>query len=665
MSEDLLFGNNKENKENTIPNISNYNNSESKIENGKNIRTAFRTSYMPKVHSKLNFSLERINENDEDNYYSSSRPNTLNIDIDKKPQEIIFNLKRKIIELEEQITNLRKKNEILTKDNIQNDSKIQRMSFVGSRRKFAFGLGGENNKNEISELIKEKNDLQEINEKMLNMLTEKELENEDLQENFDKYKNNIKLEIQKYLEIITDLEQKIEIYEENEKKGNGVGDNLEEILKEYNSYKERMEKSINEYIRKEEELNMELDNKENCIQNMKNEIQNLELENIQLQNQSEQKEKDYDNELLNIDIIIKENEKFKNDILLLEEQMQSNEEKNKKIISSKEDEIKILSQDLEYTQKNLNKIKEEKSKEISILKNEISKYNRDINNLIKKNEMIQREDEEIKEKINKIQNKLDKKTKELQDINDSTKKLIENKENMIKQYEDKIDEINKDKNKLIEQNHELLDKIKNMNTNNLGDILNEDENNNDNNENNESNNNYENMLLRTEIKTLKEQLENQAQDLVSLDAMEKEIIRLTMENEKITKEYKELKDKMNKQKYDIDADNLMNTIKKQYNALRMTTREKTSSNDIKEISFVNKTYYEKQIEALRKMKEDEKKKLLDEMDKLKGDIAVLKIKYLNQNYENETLIIKYKNIIKTINQECKKRGIKLNFNIKS
>ena len=665
MSEDLLFDNNKENKENAIPNISNYNNSESKIENGKNIRTAFRTSYMPKVHSKLNFSLERINENDEDNYYSSSRPNTLNIDIDKKPQEIIFNLKRKIIELEEQITNLRKKNEILTKDNIQNDSKIQRMSFVGSRRKFAFGLGSENNKNEISELIKEKNDLQEINEKMLNMLTEKELENEDLQENFDKYKNNIKLEIQKYLEIITDLEQKIEIYEENEKKGNGVSDNLEEILKEYNSYKERMEKSINEYIRKEEELNMELDNKENCIQNMKNEIQNLELENIQLQNQSEQKEKDYDNELLNIDIIIKENEKLKNDILLLEEQMQSNEEKNKKIISSKEDEIKILSQDLEYTQKNLNKIKEEKSKEISILKNEINKYNRDINNLIKKNEMIQREDEEIKEKINKIQNKLDKKTKELQDINDSTKKLIENKENMIKQYEDKIDEINKDKNKLIEQNHELLDKIKNMNTNNLGDILNEDENNNDNNENNESNNNYENMLLRTEIKTLKEQLENQAQDLVSLDAMEKEIIRLTMENEKITKEYKELKDKMNKQKYDIDADNLMNTIKKQYNALRMTTREKTSSNDIKEISFVNKTYYEKQIEALRKMKEDEKKKLLDEMDKLKGDIAVLKIKYLNQNYENETLIIKYKNIIKTINQECKKRGIKLNFNIKS
>ena len=32
-----------------------------------------------------------------------------------------------------------------------------------------------------------------------------------------------------------------------------------------------------------------------------------------------------------------------------------------------------------------------------------------------------------------------------------------------------------DKNQLIEQNHELLDKVKNMNTNNLGDILGEEE----------------------------------------------------------------------------------------------------------------------------------------------------------------------------------------------
>ena len=161
MSGDLILDNNKENKKNAIPNIINFNNHESKNANKKDFRTAFRTSYMPKVYSRLNFDLERTNEIDEVNYFLKSNTNTHNIFMNKKPQEIIFNVKRKIIEYEEQITNLRKKWN-LKKRYIQNNSKIQRF-----------------NKNKITELIKEKNDLQEINEKMLNILTEKELKNED------------------------------------------------------------------------------------------------------------------------------------------------------------------------------------------------------------------------------------------------------------------------------------------------------------------------------------------------------------------------------------------------------------------------------------------------------------------------------------------------------
>ena len=42
---------------------------------------------------------------------------------------------------------------------------------------------------------------------------------------------------------------------------------------------------------------------------MKNEIQNLELDNIQLKNHSEQKEKAHDAELVSIDKIMYENEK--------------------------------------------------------------------------------------------------------------------------------------------------------------------------------------------------------------------------------------------------------------------------------------------------------------------------------------------------------------------
>ena len=169
------------------------------------------------------------------------------------------------------------------------------------------------------------------------------------------------------------------------------------------------------------------------------------------------------------------------------------------------------------------------------------------------------------------------------------------------------------------------------------------------------------MLLITEIKTLKEQLENQAHDLVSLNAMEKEVNRLKTDNEKIIEENKKLKNTINKQKYDKDADNLMNTIQNNYNILRASSKNRYSlRNNIRDITFDNKAFYEKQIEAIKKMKESEKKILLDEIDKLKGDIAILKVKFLNQNLENETNIVKYKNIIKTVYRECNKRGIKFN-----
>ena len=41
---------------------------------------------------------------------------------------------------------------------------------------------------------------------------------------------------------------------------------------------------------------------------------------------------------------------------------------------------------------------------------------------------------------------------------------------------------------------------------------------------------------------------------------------------------------------------------------------------------------------------------------------MLKVKYLNMEFENETKIIKYKNIIKNIEQQCKEMGVKFELN---
>ena len=617
-----------------------------------------RQSYMPRFKRMLSSKLERIHENDEDNY-STNKETKDNID----DQELITNLRNKIKELEDQIINLRLKNDELTRSNIQNDSKMRKMSFVGIRRKFTFGSGNKGvDSVKLAELLKEKSDLQEINEKMLNMLTDKELENDELQENFDKYKSQIKMEIQKYIDTIEELEDKIDVMEETNLKNQNFDNNLDEIVKEYNKYKERMENKINEHIKKEEELKSEIEDKEGTIQNMKNEIHNLELDNIQLKNQSEQNEKAHDAELISIDKIMYENEKLKGENYMLQNKLKSNDEKNEMIIKSKDEEINTLNEDIEFNKKNTSKKIEEKNKEINLLKDEIIKCNRDINNLIKKNDVFEKENRELKEKNEILQNKLDKKSKELQDINDSAKKLLENKENLIKEYGDKIDELMADKNQLIEQNHELLDKVKNMNTSNLGDILGEEEEN-ENNDNNGNNNNYENILLTSEIKALKEQLENQANDLVSLNAMEKEVSRLKLENEKLEADYKALKDQIKKNKYDTSNDNFMIYVKKQYENLRMSRKKRVSFSGLKEIPFANKTQLEKQIDTLKQIKEDEKKNYIEEIDKLKSDIAIWKVKCLNQELENETLMVKYKNRIKSVYEICTKKGIKFNLNL--
>ena len=613
-----------------------------------------------KITPNLNQQLEKIHENEEENY-STNLISKDNLDDQGDPIELISNLRNKISELEETIINLRGKNDELKKNNMKNDSMLKRMSFIGIRKNFTFGNLKGVDQVKLASLMKEKNDLQEINEKLLNMLTDKELENEEMQENFDKYKNDMKKEIKKYLENIDELEDKIEILEENNQNKEKFDDNLEDIINEYNKYKVRMEKLLNEHIQKEEELQIEVENKENAIQNIKSEMQNLELENIQLKNNNEQREKVLNNDLFNIDKALLENEKLKMENNMLQDKIKSIEERNKSLMLSKDEEIKTLNEELEFNKKNLSKIKEEKIKEINSLQGEISKYNRDINNLIKKNDALIKEDKELKENNSILQTKLDKKLKELQEINESAKKLIENKESQIQQYEEKLDAMYKDKNQLIEQNHELLDKLKNVNTANLGDILNDDEEN-EGNDGNDSN--YENTLLNVEIKNLKEQLIKQAQDLVNLNAMEKEISRLKEENEKLQSDYKSLKEKINKQKYEESADDLMSSVKKLHESIRISKKlRKLSISGAHPRSFSKKKTLEKQLDTLKQINEDEKNRFMDEIDKLKGDIAVMKVKFMNKELENEMMIAKYRNILRSISEQCNKIGIKLNFSL--
>ena len=42
---------------------------------------------------------------------------------------------------------------------------------------------------------------------------------------------------------------------------------------------------------------------------------------------------------------------------------------------------------------------------------------------------------------------------------------------------------------------------------------------------------------------------------------------------------------------------------------------------------------------------------------------MLKVKFLNKQYEDDILLLKYKNTIKAITNQCKVKGIKLSLNL--
>ena len=86
-----------------------------------------------------------------------------------------------------------------------------KMSLVDFRRDFMFqrSVQLQNNSIQLAQIIKEKDDLQLMNEIMLDLLTYKEMENEDLLEKIENYKLAAKLEVEKYLEKIQNLEDKV------------------------------------------------------------------------------------------------------------------------------------------------------------------------------------------------------------------------------------------------------------------------------------------------------------------------------------------------------------------------------------------------------------------------------------------------------------------------
>ena len=619
---------------------------------------------MSEINNKFSDDpLEKIAENESEN-------EELDEEKEENANKIISDLLEKNVLLEKTNKDLKNKIESLTKKQTLNSSILTKIATVGLR-KFTLKSDLQKDSVKLAEITKEKDELQQINEKMLDMLTENELEIDDLNKKLEDCKLEAKIQNEKNLEQIKALEERVESLENTEK-----DKEFDEVFNEYENNKVKLQKQISGFTKLEEELNYQLDEKDKKIKKLNDEIQNLQFENLRLLNQSDLQDKINQAGFLDMQKLTEELNKNKNEIETLTNELNKKKRETKSLEENKDKEIEKYVEEIEKLKKS-NETLNNDLKRLDKLNTQLNNSNKEVN--ISMTYMEKTLNEE-KEKNYKIQAKLDKNIKELKDINDYYKTLKTNNESLLSDYQKKIDELTNDKYSLISQNKELLEKLKEKKEEedqgvNLADMMGDEEEK-DNKEETENSNTKdkenlafyknENQLLTEEIKGLKEQLNSQAHDLVELNTLEKNIEKLKIENDDLNKNNKELKEQLEQEKL---KEKITKPIKTENTGLRglsalrrvqtLSRKQTTKAANIEK----DKLLLQKNYDRLKQLREDDKKNYEDQIEKLKLDIVTIKVKFLNKQYEEEKLLLKYKNTIKSIANQCKIKGIKLSLNL--
>ena len=624
--------------------------------------------------SKMLGNLDKIKDLKENK--ENENDNSKEVDVFQTIEEL--NQKNLLLEMENQ--NLKKKLESNSEDKKSNKKMWWKFAFIGMKNKFKLKTDVskvQSDSAKIAEIIKQKDDLQEINEKMIDMLTEKEIENENLSNEYAQYKAQYKVEVQcqneKYLKEIEYLENRIQELQAS-KKENQVFD----VLKDYDEQMDNFKKQITDYENQQKELLYQINDKDQKIDDLNRTIKNMEMDYLSLSNKIDDQDK-INMEGINDNILLQEeNKSLKMEIRSLKDTI---EKKRKEIEDLEEDQIKQL----EIKQQEIDRLKgiiENKAEDIEKLETQNKSLTigfREKNSQIIK---IKEDLDEEKRKNTAIEEKLKKNTKELIELKDYYNKFKTNNEKSLKEYEEKLDEIRENNKNLLQQNKELLAKIKENNTekkeeDNLADILEEEE---EREKQEKLGTNYrqseeinyyknENKLLTEEIKGLKEELSNNAHALIELDNLEKNLEKLKMENDELSNENKELKNKLEKEKQNkLEKKDTLTDIQKQDSSSKLLKTFRKVSNLVslvkKESSKVynaelDKIKLQQDIELLKKLNKEAKEGYEKQIENLKNSILMMKIKYSDMEMEKDKQILKYQNTFKAIINQCKSNGIKM------
>ena len=142
-----------------------------------------------------------------------------------------------------------------------------------------------------------------------------------------------------------------------------------------------------------------------------------------------------------------------------------------------------------------------------------------------------------------------------------------------------------------------------------------------------------------------------------------------MENDELSNENKELKNKLEKEKQNkLEKKDTLTDIQKQDSSSKLLKTFRKVSNLVslvkKESSKVynaelDKIKLQQDIELLKKLNKEAKEGYEKQIENLKNSILMMKIKYSDMEMEKDKQILKYQNTFKAIINQCKSNGIKM------
>jgi len=571
-------------------------------------------------------------------------------------------LSKKNFEFQSHLQNLIIKMNLISQENSSLKLEIKKLQLsVNSPGKIIASLGTTNKTNiTLDNLLKEKSELKETNEKLVLVLSERESE-------LSKQKLDYESKINELNDIITeqkaklsdinndmkDIQEQLNLKEkqvQSAKEEKGPGEEYNKLKIEYDILEQKYEQNMGLYNNSEKKCGLY----ENENKTLNDRVIKIEKAFSSFVKGDDPKVKDINDlkiyteisENLRLQVIEIQDEREK-----MEQAYQETNIKNIQNLKKLEDQINSLTNEKNELQKQVEDFQNN-------FINGTMKLNTEISSLNDKIQEIEKEKDEYKKKYENLLKDLEKNSNNFLNLQNIMTKLREKDDIDITLIEERYlvleNVLELEKNEIVNTNRELINKVK---------LLTQNGNNNTGGKSKESKDEKENSLkleiknLTDENKLLQLKIKEQEKRLFQLQKKTDILNVIKEENETLKKNNNE-----NNVNLQVIIKELTNKTK-QLNEELLQSRKRTSllrSKPNFEIKVDNKKdveKYQKEIESLKNEMAEQKKKDDEEIDSLKVELSNLKVQLTTEAYDKEEEIMKLKSTNKKYKELLESNGI--------